>query len=317
MKVLAVDDSKTSLMLIAASLKKLGHEVIAIQDPRLAVDCFKKENPDLVILDVVMGEKGGYQCAREIRAINTEDDWVPIIFLSGEVGDDSIAKGIEAGGDDYLTKPFSEVTLKAKIHAMQRIANMRKKLYVTAERLNAANQRLFELSHIDELTGVANRRAFDEELEEEWRRLCRLEGKNKLISLLMIDIDHFKFYNDAYGHPEGDKCLKKVADILQKNLHRTIDKIYRYGGEEFVVLLPHTNNKEASFMAERLRKSVEDLKLPNIPSKETGGIVTISVGATTGEAEVGLSYDRLISSADMALYEVKKNGRNQVASKES
>ena len=315
MKILVVDDSKTSLLLIKTSLEKLGHEVISEQRPKNAVKLFKTIHPDLVILDVMMEDLDGYQLAKEIRNVNLAEEWVPIIFLSGMINDESIAKGIDAGGDDYLTKPFSEVTLAAKIKAMQRIAEMRQRLYEATKQLQIANEKLHELSFTDELTKIANRRAFDQALANEWRRACRLTTENKQIALIMIDIDYFKFYNDTYGHIAGDKCLQQVAKALEKSLHRGTDFLARYGGEEFVVVLPHSSKHGSIALAETLRKNVMALDIPNGRSEANDKVVTISLGVALMEADPEKERFKLLSAADMALYEAKESGRNRVVFK--
>jgi len=312
MKVLVVDDSKTNLMLIQASLEKLGHEVVTTQDPTKAVELFQTMHPDLVILDVMMEGMDGYEVAKEIRKINVDDEWVPIMFLSGMVNDESIAKGIEAGGDDYLTKPFSEVTLEAKINAMQRIAKMRQKLYDTSRHLQTANEQLHHLSYTDELTQVPNRRAFEETFEQEWKRACRLSTENKKIAIIMIDIDYFKFYNDSFGHIEGDNCLRKIAQTLNENLHRGTDFLARYGGEEFVIVLPHSSQQGALELAEKLRKKVKEIGMPNGRSDIEEKVVTISLGVALMDADANKHRHKLLSAADMALYEAKETGRNKV-----
>jgi diguanylate cyclase (GGDEF)-like protein len=312
-KILAVDDSKTLLMLLSNSLKKMGHEVVVTTNPKESVTLYIQEQPDLVILDVVMTEDmSGYDCAKAIRKAKSDDVWIPIIFLSSMIDDDSIAKGIDVGGDDYLTKPVSEITLAAKIRAMQRIADMRKKLIETQEKLEAANDQLYDLSYIDGLTKIANRRFFDEHFNSEWRRACRLKNKEACLSLIMIDIDHFKFYNDFYGHKAGDDCLKKVANILRANLRRAGDVVCRYGGEEFVVLMPHTGQESAVKMAHKLKSAIESMQLAHKASPLKSKFVTISVGVASVKPKKNYEPMELLNCSDMALYKAKEQGRNCV-----
>jgi len=305
MKILVVDDSKTNLMMTAAYLEKMGHKPLTTTDPFECAKLFESEKPDLVILDVMMEGMDGYECAKEIRKMNdADDDWVPIIFLSAMIDDKSIAKGIDAGGDDYLTKPYSEITLEAKIKAMQRIANMRDKLF-------EANTKLNQISLTDGLTGIPNRRAFDEKLQSEWQRACRLSGKQGMVSVVMIDIDHFKAYNDEFGHQMGDDCLKKIAKALATGLKREAEQIYRYGGEEFVAVLPHLNEEEAKKIADKFRKIVETLKIEH--AKNTGqSYVTISCGLASEKAEQKQKPQAIVEHADAALYQAKEKGRNCV-----
>ncbi|MBU0456230.1 MAG: diguanylate cyclase [Pseudomonadota bacterium] len=316
MKILTADDSKTFTFLLKASLEKLGHTVVSTYDPKQVADLFLKEKPDLVILDVVMSEEmNGFDCAREIRKVSDPDEWIPIIFLSAMFDDQHIEEGIQSGGDDYLTKPFSEITLAAKILAMQRIAEMRAKLIRTTEKLAQANEKLYQLSYTDGLTKISNRRAFNQDLDETWDTLSHRASKNKLISLIMIDIDHFKFYNDSYGHQAGDVCLEALAKTLNDNLKQESAKIYRYGGEEFVVLLPNLDSEAARKIAEHLRQSIIDLKMTNVQSKNLGGIVTISLGVSSTQANSSIDPLMLLNASDMALYEAKNQGRNCVVVK--
>src|SRR3989338_2341776 len=260
MKILAIDDSKTLLLLLKSIIERLGHEFVFSNDPKEGIRLFQSEKPDLIILDVEISEEmDGYECARQIRRVSAEGEWIPIIFLSGMVNDENIAAGIDAGGDDYLTKPFSEITLKAKIKAMQRIADMRRELMHFSDIVKKSNQKLYELTYIDGLTGVSNRRAFDKGLVREWNKICRLNKSGEPFSLIMIDIDKFKFFNDHYGHQAGDECLQKVSQVLKEHLRRVVEMLCRYGGEEFVVLLPSIGKDEAMKIAETLRKSIQDI----------------------------------------------------------
>lgn len=312
MKILIVDDSKTNLLIASAYLEKMGHQAIATEDPYHCSDLFREEHPDLVILDVVMEGMDGYECARKIRKISKEsNDWVPIIFLSSMIDDESVARGIDAGGDDYLSKPFSEVKLSAKIKAMQRIADMRSKLFKATKELKQANEKLNQLSLTDALTGVLNRRAFDMRLEDEWHRASRLKEDEASIALVMIDIDHFKMYNDTFGHQGGDECLRDVGQVLLSKLKRRHDRVFRYGGEEFAVILPHMTEDNAKKVAEEFRESVAELYMPH--EKSSGNdYVTISLGVSAMPVDQHSKKEELIKKADMALYAAKEAGRNRV-----
>ena len=168
MKVLAVDDNRTNLHILQVFLRKLGHEVILAENGAIAVECFERDRPDLVLLDIIMPDLNGFDVARQIRQLELPGEWTPIIFLSSLTKDKDIEAGIAAGGDDYLLKPVSEIVLGAKIRAMQRIIQMRQSLLVLARKLDTANQELKRLTSLDGLTGIANRRHFDAILEREW-----------------------------------------------------------------------------------------------------------------------------------------------------
>jgi diguanylate cyclase (GGDEF)-like protein len=208
--------------------------------------------------------------------------------------------GIEAGGDDYLTKPINPIILQAKLDAIQRIA-------ATYRSLDETNQKLARLSTEDSLTGIANRRRFDEVLEREWRRMRRASNS---LALVMIDVDFFKSYNDNYGHQAGDGVLKKVAALFSKHLKRPGDIVARYGGEEFAMILPDTQLRGAVHIAEHMRKAVEKLKIEHSYS-QAASFLTISAGiAAVVPYKNGLGD--LIKKADENLYLAKQQGRNRL-----
>ncbi|MEZ5446738.1 MAG: diguanylate cyclase [Gammaproteobacteria bacterium] len=312
MKVLIIDDTLSMLLTTGAVVKSNGHEVITARTGAEGLTLFAQESPDLVLLDVVMPEMDGHEVARRIRAASG-DHWVPIIFLTGLVADSDLAKGIDVGGDDYLTKPVSQIVLAAKLHAMQRIADMRNRLVEVTGQLEAANIRLLEMVNVDGLTGLLNRRFLDEMLAREWSRSAR---NHTPISLLMVDIDHFKQYNDTYGHLQGDDCLRNVARACRETLNRGADAMARYGGEEFVAVLPETPLSGAQTVAERMRTQVCSLALANAQSAVSGK-VTVSIGCAAQVAEHGSTPEVLLQAADRMLYRAKDTGRNRVCPAES
>lgn len=172
-----------------------------------------------------------------------------------------------------------------------------------------ANEKLHQLSVIDGLTGVPNRRAFDLRMEEEWKKAIR---QSSPISLIMLDVDHFKLYNDTYGHQQGDECLKLASKAAQSTLHRPGEELYRYGGEEFAALLPDTSYEEAIRAAETIRMAVQALQIPHAASK-ANSCVTVSLGVATAVPASDSSCLTLIQAADEALYMAKQAGRNRVA----
>jgi diguanylate cyclase (GGDEF)-like protein len=311
MKVLLIEDTVTSATVVCQLLDKMGLEWVHARDGCAGIEAFKKVRPDLVLLDVIMPGIDGFEAARRIRQLEKDGEWTPIIFLSAKTGDDDLERGIAVGGDDYLAKPVSPAVLKAKICAMQRIAQMRCSLLVLTRKLDDANRELTRLSSVDGLTGVANRRAFDATLLREWRRAARARSP---ISLLVIDVDCFKQFNDAYGHQVGDECLKAVARAMEGATRRPADFVARYGGEEFVVVLPDTAEDGARIVAESMREAVESLAITHRFSS-AARVVTVSVGAATVQADRGDEggFGRLLKSADESLYEAKRTGRNRVA----
>lgn len=308
MKALVIEDTLTSLTVVSHQLERMGITPLRAQSGEEGLRLFQEQRPDLVLLDIVMPGMDGYEVARRIRALEKAGEWTPILFLTGLDGDTNLEKGIAAGGDDYLTKPVSEVVLAAKVRAMQRIVQMRCSLLVLTRKLDAANQELTRLSSIDGLTGVANRRQFDEVLSREWRRAARA---HRPVSLLMVDVDFFKQYNDLYGHQTGDDCLKAVAGALRDQLKRPSDFVARFGGEEFAVLLPETGEEGAMLVAEGICRAVRELGIPHEASM-VAGVVTASVGVATRETEGQLHGTlELVAAADRALYAAKATGRNR------
>jgi len=306
MKVLVADDTRTNLLIVKKYIENAGHEVITASDGLQAVNLFNRTFPDLVLLDIMMPNMNGFDAARQIRwECEQRKRWIPIIFLSAMGEDEDVVKGIEVGGDDYLTKPVSRTVLNAKLKAMARIADMQKQL-------DEANRQLRELSEIDPLTKIANRRRLDTTLEKEWRRAARTHTS---LSLILCDIDYFKQYNDNYGHQAGDDCLKRIAKTLSEGLKRPGDIMARFGGEEFIGILPETNQEGTTKVAQKLRKSIEGLKIIHEFSAASS-FVTLSFGMATIVPEKQLTFDpkQLIESADRCLYRAKEAGRNRIES---
>lgn len=306
MKILLVDDTKTERLILTAYLDKLGHEVVHAENGHEAIEMFKSEKPDLLLMDVIMPEMDGHEAARAIR--KDENVWVPIIFLSGRVAADDIVAGIEAGGDDYLTKPVDHRILEAKMTAMQRIAKMRRKLLDVSTELETANSELKKLVNIDGLTGLSNRRYMDKYLRVEIARAMR---NGHSLAVLLCDVDVFKKYNDHFGHLKGDDCLKDVAKAMEATCKRTTDLVARYGGEEFAAILPDTSQENAGIVAEGMRQAVEALAIDH-PEAETKK-VTVSIGVFSCVPDNKEQAEDMLKRADKALYVAKETGRNQVS----
>ena len=307
MKILIVEDASATLLVVSKYIERFGAQPIAVNNGEQAISAFRNEQPDMVLLDAMLPDIDGFSVARQMRALEKPGAWTPIIFLSGMTSDKDLEKGIAAGGDDYLYKPVSEAVLNAKVRAMQRIIQMRTSLVVLARELDTANQELKRLSASDGLTGIANRRFFDEHLSREWRRARRGSGE---IAILMCDVDHFKAYNDTYGHQAGDDCLRQVAHKIRDSMERAADLAARYGGEEFVVLLPDTPIAGAHIVAEKLRQTIHALNLPHTGSAHQH--VTLSIGIAAMAAGDQNTQQTLIEAADRALYRAKHAGRNLV-----
>ncbi len=308
LKVLIVEDSKVSLKAISGYIEEMGVQPLLAETGARAIELYKQEHPDIVLLDIILPDTDGYEVAKEIRMLQGKDDWTAIIFLSVMSKDEDLVRGIEAGGDDYIMKPVGNVVVQAKVRAMYRLVKMQRALVKLAAQLHDANQELQRLSMTDGLTGIANRRMFDETLQREWRRCLRLK---KPLSLVMLDVDLFKQYNDLYGHQKGDDCLKAIGKKLSKSAPRPADLVARYGGEEFVMILGETDEDGARWVAERIRQRVALLQLPHSGSKHS--FVSVSCGVSSVYPSRELNVETLLQMADKALYQAKHQGRNTVA----
>ena len=291
-KILVIDDDTIFTETIGILFDQ-ELSVISAETGEEGIAIAQSELPDLILLDIRMPDMDGYETCRQLQA-NPETAAIPIIFLT--IKNDSIneAMGLELGAIDYIAKPIVPQIIKARV-----------KNHLTQKR---QRDELENLSVIDALTGIANRRRLEEYLETEWRRAAR----NKYaISLMMIDIDNFKSFNDTYGHQAGDDCLRHVANAIAASPQRPSDLVARYGGEEFCVVLPDTPKDPALDMAERVRENVKNLAIVHSDSPEYE-VVTVSVGvATAMPPDEKIGYKGLIKIADEHLYHAKESGRNR------
>lgn len=318
MRTLIVDDSPSSLAYHCALGQSLGMETVSAPNGEEALRLCREQQFDFILLDVEMPAPDGFEVARRIRAQEGPDEWTPIIFLTGLADDASLSRGIEAGGDDYLTKPVREPVLAAKMAALQRINRIRRalvdtsaKLRDTNQQLSQANEKLNTMAAIDGLTGLANRRRLDEVLTREWGRALR---EHTTLSVLLVDVDHFKLYNDTYGHQAGDDCLRRVAAELGRAARRPGDLAARYGGEEFAVVLPNTPLEGATHVAQLALQTIIALNIPHKASL-TRPQVSVSIGVATisPQDRSDACCSDLVKSADEALYQAKHGGRSRVA----
>ena len=294
MNILVVDDNKFIREVVSAMIIDSGHIAVVANGHVQAMAALKKGNIDLVLMDIEMPEVDGFALTKMIR--KEYPKWFPIIFLSSNDSEEYLTQGIDAGADDYLTKPIKQVILSAKLRAMERITKMK-------GALERANKQLEILSSIDPLTQILNRRGLEEVLASTWQINERQQGE---LSILMIDIDFFKPYNDNYGHPQGDKCLVQVANTLNETLNRATDSLARYGGEEFIVVLPFTPVEGARFKAKELSLALLSQKIKHEYSS-IFPYVTVSIGiATTSAADQVANASELIKQADIALYQKTK-----------
>lgn len=296
MLVLVTDDSKSICLYLSASIKNQGHDILIANNGLEAIELYKSNNIDLILMDAEMPKCDGFDATKKIRTLQPEQ-WIPIIFLSAHLEDEYIQKALDCGADVYLRKPINNVELHGQIKAMARISKIRQQLI-------EANDQLKYLAGTDALTKIANRGCFDERLKVEIEHTKR---RGFPLTVLLSDIDFFKPYNDNYGHVAGDECLKKVAKEIDESFPRATDLVARYGGEEFVIILHDTTSIQAQMLAERMRKNIEALQVKHEHSK-VADVVTISIGIYTSEGKD--SADEIVQKADLGLYNSKENGRN-------
>lgn len=317
--ILIVDDTPANLDLLSGMLSDKGYRFRVATSGARAIAAAASARPDLIMLDITMPEMDGYETCRSLKG-NPSTAGVPVIFISAL--DEALDKvrAFEAGGADYVSKPFQFEEVLARIEHQLRISRLQRSLegrnaelatknamlVEISQQLEQANRELERLSITDSLTGIANRRQFHTVLDHEWRR-CRREEVP--ISLMMIDVDCFKLYNDTYGHQKGDECLAAVAASIRDSLQRAGDFVARYGGEEFVVVLPSVDTEEALRTAEQLCEAVRSLAIPHDRSSAATR-VTISAGVASTVPDDSTTEGSLISAADEALYHAKRTGRN-------
>ena len=303
MRILLVDDNPIDIMITEAELQNLDQEVICADSGEQAISIFTAQTIDLIIMDEMMPGLSGRETVSEIRKVQT--GWVPIIFLSATVKPDIILAGIEAGGDDYLGKPVSSIILQAKLTALGRFAQMRQELIRINDEMQEKNHLLNQLAEHDGLTGLYNRRYLDHFLT---MTLNKAKRDNEHISLIMIDIDWFKLYNDHYGHIEGDKCIIAVGNAMDAIIQRETDCLGRYGGEEFCVILQNTDTIGSMNVVTKLLESIRQLEIEHKDSKF--GTLSISLGLVSIKPDIQCAIEDIYVKADKALYHAKQSGRN-------
>ena len=306
-KVLVVDDMPLNRKLQKTYLKEVGYKVVLAEDGIDALRRVREESPDLILLDVMMPKMDGFQVCRHIKN-NSRTKFTPVILVTALNEIEAKIKGIEAGADDFISKPFNKLELLARVKSLLRIKHLNKELQVKIQQLENAQKKLKKLAVTDGLTGAFNYRFFKEQLTKE---VIRAERHNKNVSIIMLDIDYFKNYNDTNGHPAGDAVLKTIAEILSKNI-RNIDIAARYGGEEFALILVETNKASAGIVANKLKRLIEYYKFYHEETQPNGKL-TVSMGVATFP-ENGKMPDDLVAFADKRLYKAKKQGRNKVIS---
>ncbi len=296
--VLIVDDQPSNIHALANLLKQ-DYQIQVANNGAKALEIARGENPpDLILLDIMMPEMDGYEVCRHLKDHDHTKD-IPVIFVSALDGAGDEEKGFDLGAADYISRPFQPAIVRARVR--------------NQVNLKLKTDMLEKLAMQDGLTDIPNRRFFQERFSSE---LGRAQRSGHPLSILMMDIDNFKSYNDNYGHGAGDDCLRRVAKTLQHNLERPMDLVARYGGEEFVALLPDTDAQGALHVGEKLRAAVEAVGLAHEHS-DISRVVTLSIGvATSSPAQSPTDTQDLQQAADHALYLAKELGRNQVQASE-
>ena len=304
-KILVVDDIAINLELQKAYLTAAGYKVIEAKSGQEALQKVRDEKPDLILLDVMMPKMSGYEVCKILKN-DPETQFIPIVMVTALTSVEDKIRGIEAGADDFISRPFNKTELMARVKSLLRIKFLQDQLHQRMQELSEARERLQQLAITDGLTGLFNYRYFREQLEHE---INRAERHNLNVSLVMMDIDFFKYYNDRNGHLAGDEVLKHIANILCSNV-RKIDIAARYGGEEFALILPETDKNSAVIVAEKIRKLIEDDPIPH-EERQPNGKLTISMGVSNFPDD-SRTAKGLIEIADRRLYNAKQAGRNVV-----
>ncbi len=294
--ILIVDDEPVNIKALELVLGE-EHNLVYATTGEMALDMARSEpQPDLILMDIIMPGLDGFEVCAELKKDEKTRN-IPVVFLTAKWETSEEAKGLELGAVDYIRKPFSPPIIRARIRNHLELKR---------------NRDLLEnLSTLDGLTNIPNRRRFDEIYIQEWNRALRTKSP---LSLLFIDIDHFKNYNDLYGHMAGDDCLKAVARVLQSSLGRPADFLARFGGEEFIILLPDTSESGSLYLADGIRTALKALRIEHKASPVADHL-TISIGAVTCNDVSLCDRSNLLEQADRMLYLAKHEGRDCVRSK--
>jgi len=325
--ILLVDDMPTNLKLLNLYLGDHGYNIKFAKNGKEALQKVDEVSPDLILLDIVMPEMDGYETCKRLKE-NPRTAHIPILFMSALRDTVDKVKGFELGAVDYLTKPMHHQEVLARVNAhinlqqLQKALNKKSKAFeeqnvrlrsvikkqrYTERSLKKANKTLYQLAVVDELTRIPNRRRLFEYLEYQWR--CSAREKMPL-SFFFCDVDYFKQYNDRLGHPAGDNYLRKLAQVLSKEIHRPADLVARYGGDEFAVVMPNTAIEGALYVARNMQAAVERFNKNEL--KETDMEVGLSIGLTSTTPDLMRSFQVVVTQADKALYAAKAQGRNRI-----
>ena len=314
MTILLVDDFYDARILLERILKKGGFsDVVMAASAKEAFTLLglgtakPRENFDLILMDLVMPEIDGIEALTQIKENETLRD-IPVLMVTAQDEVESLKTALDSGALDYITKPVNRIELLARVRSGLKLKQEIDQRKDNEKKLLAMNETLQRLSFVDGLTGIPNRRYFDQLLDQEFRRASR---DKRWLSMIMIDIDYFKNYNDTYGHQQGDTCLKRLAQVFRHALMRPADFVARYGGEEFSAVLPDTDIKGAMVLAENIQTKLIEAKIPHGNSK-VSDIITVSLGVGSWIPSKTAKPSDLILDVDKALYRAKWDGRNRI-----
>ncbi|MEH2291796.1 PleD family two-component system response regulator [Nostoc sp.] len=323
--ILVVDDEKSTRVLLRKAMEQEGYRVVEVNDGKQCLDAYETIKPDIVLLDAVMPVMDGFTCCKHLLQIARNKrisdvatfytdsilnntiipmwDRTPILIITCLDDEESVNLAFAAGATDYVTKPINFAVLRHRLRGLLKEAQLYKQL-------EATNQALLHLAYVDGLTELANRRHFDNYLHTQWINLIQDESP---LSMILCDIDFFKFYNDKYGHPAGDICLQKVGTLLGLKAQKHQDLVARYGGEEFAVIMPYTPASGAVHVAAAIQAGIKDLQIVHEGSA-VSQYLTLSMGIATVVPTWESSPSDLIVLADKALYQAKNGGRDRFVS---
>lgn len=302
-KILVIDDSSFETKHLKALLQRDGHEVLVAETGMQGIKLVKTDRPDLILLDLILPDISGREVCRWVK-LNVETQAIPIIMLTSRTEVKERVAGLEEGANDYVTKPCDDSELKARIDAVLREKTLRDQLEKKNMEYEELMRKFERMAITDPVTGLFNRRRFEEVLAQEYERYCRYGTP---FACLMIDVDHFKRINDTYGHDVGDLILRETAQTIQGQT-RGVDTVARYGGDEFAVLLTQQKGDEAVKAAGRILKHVGQLHFKEIKKGER---VTLSIGIALVPDPDLKEMDQVVQCADYALYKAKKEGRDR------
>ncbi|MDZ8183863.1 MAG: PleD family two-component system response regulator [Nostoc sp. ChiSLP02] len=297
--VLIVDDEPFIRTILRSFLEREEYQIAEARNGIEALIKFNELQPDIVLLDAIMPDMDGFECCTQLHTLESSKH-TPVLMITGLDDEESVDRAFEVGAMDYITKPIHWPVLRQRVKRLIQQSQLQQKL-------EAVNLELQRLVTIDGLTEVANRRGFEEYLSQEWQRMKR---DQRPLSLILCDVDFFKLYNDTYGHRAGDRCLIEIAQAIKDIVKRPGDLVARYGGEEFAIILPNTDTKGATHVAEKICDAVRTLAIPHRNS-QVSPYVTISAGFTTEIPQLNSDIEEIIAAADRALYQAKTAGRDR------